>query len=231
MTIQRWIKRQLRQLGYDLVPYRTFQNKPDPERPWEDDPDFLAHYHAVVGHTLVDRQRLFILYQLAQHTVALEGNLAECGVYRGGTALLLAKLKPANKKLYLFDTFGGMPETDSQKDYHKAGDFSDTSLPQVQQLLDGQPNVIFRPGFFPATATGLEHETFCMAHCDMDIYTSILSFCHFFYPRLTRRGVLVFDDYGSASCPGAKAAVREFCTEQGLIEIYLPTGQALIWKS
>ncbi|HEY0256803.1 MAG TPA: TylF/MycF/NovP-related O-methyltransferase [Candidatus Methylacidiphilales bacterium] len=231
MSIQRLLRSQVRHLGYDVVPYRTFKGQPDPERPWENDSDFLAHYHAVVPHTLVDRHRLYMLYQLAKKTVGLDGHYAECGVYRGGTALLLAKLKPEQKKLYLFDTFGGMPETDAEKDFHKAGDFADTSLPHVQQLLDGHPNVIFRPGFFPATAQGLENETFCMAHCDMDIYTSVLDFCRFFYPRLAPRGIMIFDDYGAASCPGAKSAVSEFCAGQGLYEIYLPTGQAIVCKS
>jgi O-methyltransferase len=217
--------------GYDVTGYRTFKGKPDPERPWEDDPAFLKVYDAVASHTLVDRKRLYMLYQLVCQTASLEGSVAECGVFRGGTALLFAKLKTEAKRLYLFDTFGGMPETDSEKDVHRSGDFSDTSLPQVQTLLRGSANVVFRPGFFPATAKGLEQETFSLAHCDMDIYSSVLDFCRFFYPRLVCGGVMVFDDYGFHSCPGAKADVREFCTGQGAFEVYLPTGQAIVWKT
>jgi O-methyltransferase len=217
--------------GYDVVGYRTFNGKPDPERPWEDDQGFLAAYGTVVKHTLVDRKRLYILYQLVRQTSSMEGSVAECGVFRGGTALLFAKLKPEAKRLYLFDTFGGMPETDSEKDVHRSGDFSNTSLPNVQTLLRGYANVVFRPGFFPATASGLQHETFSLVHCDMDIHSSVSDFCQFFYPRLVRGGVMVFDDYGWLSCPGAKTAVREFCARQGAFELYLPTGQAIIWKS
>ena len=217
--------------GYEVAGYRNFRGKPDPERPWEDDQTFLTAYDAVVNHTLVDRKRLYMLYQLVRQTASMEGSLAECGVYRGGTALLFARLKSKEKRLYLFDTFGGMPETDREKDIHRAGDFSDTSLSHVQNLLHGHGNVVFRPGFFPATASGLENETFSLVHCDMDIYSSVLDFCRFFYPRLARGGVMVFDDYGSLSCPGAKAAVREFCAGQGTFEIYLPTGQAIIWRS
>ena len=172
-----------------------------------------------------------MLYQLIRQTASMEGSVAECGVYRGGTALLFARLKPESKRLYLFDTFGGMPETDPEKDFHRAGDFSDTSLARVQNLLRDCADVVFLPGFFPATAKGLEQETFSLAHCDMDIHSSVLDFCRFFYPRLVRGGVMVFDDYGYQSCPGAKAAVREFCTEQSIFEIYLPTGQAIVWKS
>lgn len=231
MRLQRWIKGQVRRWGYDVVGFHTYQGRPDPERPWEDDPGFLAHYQAVLPHTLVGRQRLYMLYQLGRQTAGLEGNLAECGVYQGGTALLLARLKPAHKRLYLFDTFDGMPDTDAQRDFHRAGDFSDTSLARIQGLLGGLPNVAFRPGFFPATSLGLEQETFSLVHCDMDIYQSVLDCCRFFYPRLVRGGVMLFDDYGAPSCPGAKAAVREFCAGQGAFDIYLPTGQALAWKN
>jgi len=217
--------------GFEVAGYRSFRGKPDPDRPWEDDPEFLMIYSAVVGHTLVDRKRLFMLYQLVRQTASLEGSLAECGVFRGGSALLFGKLKPTAKKLYLFDTFGGMPATDAKKDVHRLGDFSDTSLKHVQNILQGCSNVEFRQGFFPETAVGLEAERFSMAHCDMDIHSSVLEFCRFFYPRLVPGGVLIFDDYGFPSCPGAKAAVREFCASQGVFEVYLPTGQALIWKS
>ena len=172
-----------------------------------------------------------MLYQLTLQTASLEGSLAECGVYRGGTALLFAKSKPANKRLYLFDTFAGMPETNPEKDFHLAGDFSDTSLAQVQNLLCGQSNVLFRPGFFPSTAKGLEQETFSLVHCDMDIHSAVLDSCQFFYPRLCCGGLMIFDDYGHPSCPGAKAAVREFCSAEGIYEINLLTGQAIICKS
>ena len=225
--LQQWA----RSFGYDVTGYQTFMGKAEPERPWEDDEDFLKAYDAVVNHTLVERKKLYMLYQLTRQTAALAGNLAECGVYRGGTALLFGRLKPENKRLYLFDTFGGMPETDPKNDFHRAGDFADTSLPRVQALLGDCANIVFRPGFFPATSKGLEEETFSLAHCDMDIQSSVLDFCHFFYPRLVRGGVMVFDDYGFRSCPGAKAAVRAFCAEQGTFELYLLTGQALVWKS
>lgn len=220
----------LRKLGYDVAPFNSYQGKPNPERPWESDPEFLALHSQVVQYTLLDRRRLYMLYSLALLASCLDGEGAEIGVYRGGSALLFSHLKPVNRQLYLFDTFRGMPETDPKLDIHRAGDFQDTSLPQVQSLLGKFTNVVFRPGFFPETAAGLENQAFSLVHVDADIYTSVLDCCKFFYPRLVGGGVLVFDDYGFLSCPGAKQAVREFCNAQNTREIYLPTGQALLWK-
>jgi O-methyltransferase len=66
-----------------------------------------------------------MLYQLARHASRLDGNFAEIGVYRGGTAKLLANITDgAKRELHLFDTFDGMPDTDS-RDLHTAGDFAE----------------------------------------------------------------------------------------------------------
>lgn len=43
-------------------------------------------------------------------------------------------------------------------------------------------------------------------------------------------GVMVFDDYGFPSCPGAKKAVDEFFKSKIETPIYLPTGQCLVFK-
>ena len=227
--MKKMIRQIARRFGYDVVGYTSYNGMPEPERPWEEDDSFLAAYAGVAQNTVLDRKRLFMLYQLVK-AISMDGSIAECGVYRGGTALLFARFKQEDRRLYLFDTFDGMPSVDSKMDLHHQGDFSDTSLSHVQELLGGYQNVIFRPGRFPATASGLEHETFSLAHCDMDIHTSVRDFCSFFYPRLVRGGVMVFDDYGFRSCPGAKAAVREFCEQQGIREFLLLTGQAIVWK-
>jgi O-methyltransferase len=224
------IKKIIRRYGYDIVAFKTHLGEPDPLIPWETDADFIAVYDAVVNVTLVDRKKLFTLWQLALKTAKIEGQIAECGVYKGGTALLLAKTKRTNTELHLFDTFEGMPQTDPTKDQHHAGDFDDTSLESVQKLFQGLENVHFHKGFFPETAKPIMDKKFALVHCDMDIYSSVLDCCHFFYPKLVPGGAIIFDDYGAPSCPGAKKAVDEFCEEVGCYSLYLTSGQAIIIK-
>ena len=58
----------------------------------------------------------------------IEGDVAEAGVYKGGSARLLATAFP-HKTIYLFDSFEGMLENDELPEgHHKTGDFSDVSL-------------------------------------------------------------------------------------------------------
>lgn len=228
--MKRFVQCLLRRAGYDLSPFPTFEGKPVPHRPWEDDPAFLDVYRECLGLTLLDRRRLFTLYQCGLAAARLPGHFAECGVYQGGSARLLARLKRPDQTLHLFDTFAGMPETDAARDLHRGGDFNDTTLDAVRGALAGFQGIDTRPGFFPATATGLETVSFSLVHLDFDIYQSMADGCAFFYPRLVPGGCIVIDDYGFPSCPGAKQAVDEFCAAHGASVHYLMTGQALLYN-
>lgn len=221
------VDRMLARFGYELR--RMSPGRPNPIHPWADDAGFQALMREVSGYTLVDPVRCFILYQLTAHVAGLRGDVAEIGVYKGGTARLLARLLARQgKTVHLFDTFRGMPAVDPKRDHHKAGDFGDTSCAAVARYLRDCPNVRLYPGVFPETAGPIEGRSFCLVHVDTDIYPSVRDCCAFFYPRLVPGGVLVFDDYGFVSCPGAKLAVDEFFRETAEKPCYLPTGQCLV---
>jgi len=54
--------------------------------------------------------------------------------------------------------------------------------------------------------------------------------CDFFYKRLARGGIIIFDDYGYITCPGAKKAIDEFFSGKPEYPCYLPTGQCFAIK-
>lgn len=207
-----------------------FEGRPNPIHLWNDDVEFNKMMEPI-NNTLVDKVRCFMLYQFSNHVGGLKGDIAEIGVYKGGTAKLFSQIfEKRGKKIYLFDTFSGMPPTDSVKDLHKEGDFNDTSLEAVKQFLRGCNNVVFYKGFFPDTAKPIMDKTFCLVHIDVDIYKSVMDCCSFFYPRMISGGIMVYDDYGFLSCPGAKSAVDEFFRDKPESPCYLPTGQCLVIK-
>lgn len=187
-------------------------------------------YYKARKHTLVSKDRCKILYDATEFCTNLEGAWFECGVYKGGTALLLSELIREGSTLHLFDTFDGMPPTDPEKDRHQIGDFNDVSLEQVQQLLSPSDKIIYHKGFMPDTFAGLENEKIALAHIDVDIYNSVLDCCNFIYPRLVAGGAMIFDDFGFDSCPGAKLAVNEFFSDKPEAVQVLETNQAVIIK-
>ncbi len=134
------------------------------------------------------------------------------------------------KTVHIFDTFSGMPPTDITKDIHKEGEFSNTSLDGVKKYLADCGNIRFNQGYFPDTATSIIDLSFCFVHIDVDIYESVMECCKFFYPRLVQGGILVFDDYGFLTCPGAKMAVDEFFSDKSEYPCYLQTGQCFVLK-
>jgi predicted O-methyltransferase YrrM len=130
------------------------------------------------------------------------GDFLELGVYQGGSASALYEVAvEQGRRLWLFDTFTGMPEATGGLDLHQVGDFADTSAEAVQAAL---PLARIRVGVFPAT---LEDDVgpIALAHIDCDQYATTLTACYLLGPRMVPGGVMIFDDYDCLN--GATAAV------------------------
>jgi O-methyltransferase len=197
---------------------------------------FREVYEPVRPYSLVSSDRCYVLYTAARQAAAVHGGGGdwwECGVYKGGTAMLLAalieRLEPSRRPgaLRLFDTFEGMPETDAARDVHRAGDFADTDARAVRARVP-QPFVHLHAGLIPQSFEGHERARVALAHVDVDIYSSVTDCCRFLYPRMLDGGFMIFDDYGFATCPGARQAVDEFFAGKPEAPFVLPTGQALV---
>jgi O-methyltransferase len=200
--------------------------------PWNGYGEFAEFLQLAKPYTLVSPDRLYLLYSVARNAVQLSGDFWECGVYKGGTARMLAEFLRRHArpgvKLHLFDTFAGMPETDRAVDVHQKGDFSDTSLAAVKQVVGNEEGVAFHAGWIPESFRAMPDRPIALAHVDVDIYRSVWDCCEFIYPRLEVGGMMVFDDYGFPTCPGARKAVDEFFAGKPEVPIVLGTGQALI---
>jgi len=204
-------------------------------QPWFQDDHVVAFLRQGRGRSALTPEALYILIELLDYAADLPGNAAEFGVWRGGSAVLLAKRleqRAPDKVLHLLDTFQGCPETDPSKDnYYRKGDFADTSLAEVQEFLkDVSAQIKFHVGLFQETVHEMADEIFCFAHVDCDIYSSVMYATEFVYPRMAVGGVIVYDDYGWEDCAGARLAVDEFYADKSAHPIYLPTSQCIIIK-
>lgn len=195
-------------------------------------PEFVATYREISPFTMVSIERCWTLNQMLAQALNVEGDVMEAGVFQGGTARLLKDgMADASKKgLRLFDSFQGMEHVSRAADRHREGDFTDTSLDRVKDVVGREPSIDYRQGWIPQTFAGLESNRFCFAHIDLDLHRSILDCLEFVYPRLSPGGILIFDDYGFPSCPGARRAVEEFFAARPERPLALMTGQALVVK-
>lgn len=159
----------------------------------------------------------------------INGATAELGVYQGEFAKFINEIF-LDRKLYLFDTFSGLPQYDTKYDNNKGyaaakeGHFSNTSEQIVINKMKKPDNCIIRKGYFPETANGID-DTFCFVNLDSDLYKPTIEGLEFFYPRMENGGVILVHDYFSIAFKGVRHAVDEFATKNNVK--FIPIGDTL----
>ncbi len=186
-----------------------------PQEPWR----------SAIPESLVSPLNLFFLHELVERVgrLGIEGDIVECGVYRGGSAAVLgwSMLQIGGaRKLWLFDSFAGMPPA-SEHD----GEFSRSlegtyvgSEELTRQLLAragvGPSRYEIVTGMYADTFTTIEAPPTALLHVDCDFYEPVKLTLEKFYPRVAPGGFVVLNDYGIYK--GARAATDEFIAEHGL---------------
>lgn len=197
----------------------------------------LSAWLRVRERTMTTVERLDALIRAVEHVQrnGVPGSIVECGVWRGGSmmgvALTLMRMG-AERDLFLFDTFSGMtPPSPADQDFagKSAADYlaeSDgagnvwarASLEDVEagMLETGYPpsRVTYVVGDVLSTIPGRAPESIALCRLDTDWYESTRHELQHLWPRLSKGGILIIDDYGSWA--GAKKAVDEYFEEQGL---------------
>lgn len=155
-----------------------------------------------------------MLFDFLDRTENIEGDVAECGVWRGRTLIamgLYLTQRGSSKTVCGFDSFAGFDGTVPH-------DFKDASLQLVEDktAIFGLRNIRIVPGYFRDSFKTVENRCFSFVHIDCDVYESYVECLNFFYRRLNPKGVMLFDEYEDPGWPGAKTAVDKFCDEHGI---------------
>lgn len=142
----------------------------------------------------------------------IEGAFAELGVYKGDTAEILHAMDPA-RDIHLFDTFEGFQQKDLDHETGKAAtytthNFADTSIERVKARLNSE-KFIFHKGYFPSTTEDMDNISYSLVSMDVDLYNPTVAGLEYFYPRLTKGGIIVIHDY-NPDWPGIMKAVDDF---------------------
>lgn len=173
--------------------------------------------------TEVNQMNIYLILKFFLETIPF-GHIVEFGSYKGGSALFMAyvvdKLYPG-MKVYALDTFAGMPKTNPEIDWHRAGDFKDVDLEEIRRFATSQniTNLEFVQGLFQDTAPTLLPKIgkVSLTHIDCDIYTAVAESYQMVKPFMVCGGYYVFDDAIVSSCHGATEAVEsKLIREDGL---------------
>jgi hypothetical protein len=183
--------------------------------------------------TMTSFERRASLLGAVEHVVKhrIEGDIVECGVWRGGSmmavALALMARGDTSRHLYLYDTFEGMSEP-TEHDRALSGESAQAQLDRTERdhplwavaSLDDVKATMAQTGY-PADrihyVQGKVEDTIpgtlpagriALLRLDTDWYESTLHELNHLYPRLSKHGLLIIDDYGHWQ--GARRAVDEY---------------------
>ncbi len=166
---------------------------------------------------LLRNNEAYQIYIAVKSTEKIKGDIAEVGVFQGGSAKLICEAKE-NKVVYLFDTFEGLPEVSEidQKLFFE-GQYA-APLDNVRDYLKNYQGVNFVQGIFPDSAENFKNTKFSFVHLDVDTHISTLNSLEFFYPRMSKGGIIISHDY---LAPGIKKAFDDFFSDKNepVIEI------------
>ena len=176
----------------------------------------------VKSRSLISDDKIEDIIRYLDQTSSVEGNVAECGVYKGGSAFYICewlRTYDIDKRVHLLDTFNGIPCSNPQKgDTHKVGDFCDVDLDDVRSFLSDYDDMTdYHVGDFRDTFSKIDpDEKFSLIHVDCDVYDSVMATCRFFYNKMPPGAIMLFDDTASPTCRGSLIALHEFTEEKNI---------------
>ena len=199
------------------------------------EPEFLELHELCREQTMTSLERMYALYSATNYIVEneLPGDFVECGVWRGGSVMLIAatllRRGDTTRDLWLYDTFDGMTAPSAEDVQAMSGRAATDILRERERTSDdpfwgiaardavernlrrtGYPFERFHviQGDVTATLPERAPEAIALLRLDTDWYASTRHELEHLYPRLISGGVLIIDDYGYWR--GARKATDEF---------------------
>ena len=223
-----------------MIDYQDLMQRQDRVAGYADmDRDFAPIFNAVRSFTMTSVERMFDLYKSVEYIVraGVPGDIVECGVWRGGSMMLVAKtlqmLGDTSRGLWLYDTFEGHPmpsenevdlwgrrAIDDWKANVKADGTTDWGRVSVEEVAanmasTGYPGPVkLVKGMVEETARAPTAPAFAIVRLDTDWFPSAQVSMEVFWPLLVRGGVLVIDDYGHYK--GQREAVDAYFAKHGI---------------
>ena len=169
------------------------------------------------------------------------GDLIETGVWRGGAVIFMRGVLEAHgdetRSVWAADSFAGLPSRGDTRYPEDEADIDWTeetwlsvSLDEVKRnierygLLDDR--VRFLPGWFHETLVDAPIDKIALMRLDGDMYGSTMDALQHLYPKLSKGGYVVIDDYWLPKC---RAAVDDFRQAHGISDTIVPVDRAIVY--
>jgi O-methyltransferase len=231
--MKKLIKTALRSIGLDLIRYEPDVIQTQLREHCSDLTEEEKKIILAAGeYTMTGVQRMVALMHATTYLVQnkIPGDIAECGVWRGGSMMVVAQTLLANhdlsRSLYLYDTYEGMSpptaedvsldgrtaEIQLKEEPRGTGVWCEASIEDVRanMISTGYPEdkIHLIKGKVEDTIPQTLPSHLALLRLDTDWYESTRHELQHLYPLLDPRGILILDDYGHWQ--GARKAVDEY---------------------
>jgi len=166
----------------------------------------------------------------ANNAMRLEGDLVECGCYKGVTVRIACDYVDIGahpeRKFYAYDIF----EHNALMPHHSMPEHGATLFDEVKARFADLPNVIVKKGWIPDVLLEEAPEKIAFLHIDLNNAEAEIAALEVLFDRMVPGAILLFDDYGWAGYRRQKQAEDPWLAARGYKVMELPTGQGLVVK-
>lgn len=235
MKLAQLINRPLNWIGLKLVRLSSLEQlgaaaQTERSADIRSDAAFMEIFLKVHDKTMVGLERSYVLYKTLNALLDqnIPGDLVECGVWKGGSCMLMAYVLQqrgeTHRHIFLYDTFEGMTNPgEADGDFEKGewkrlqandqtSNWCRSPMEEVKANMKttGYPaeNIVYVKGKVEDTVPATAPSQIALLRLDTDWYASTQHELQYLFPLLTQRGVLLIDDYGAWQ--GARKATDEF---------------------
>jgi O-methyltransferase len=215
------------------------------------DPAFLEAIQFALSERLAQkyghhgRWNFHVVLWAAAHAIALRADIVQLGVWAGAEAAAILKFtrfETTPQRMFLVDTFTGVPEEQWTKQelaagansaqwlYKESGDIYE----YTRDRFKAHSNISVIQGRVPDVLPSIPVERIGLLMLDMNVAAPERAAAEFFWKKMVPGGLILADDYGH-SRPGVqyfaqKVAFDEFARSKGVPVLSVPTGHGLIIK-
>lgn len=158
-------------------------------------------------YTMVPKDLYMTNLKISYQFKSIPGDIVECGVWKGGMVAGISELI-GNKKAFLFDSFEGLPKAQDidgknalvwQNDTYGKYYFDNCTADEhyaLQAMALSGIEFESKKGWFEDTLNdSLSISSISILRLDADWYDSTLVCLKFLFPKVTKGGVIIIDDY------------------------------------
>lgn len=168
------------------------------------------------GYSMVEKFGFTSIYDEKDKIDAIDGDIVECGVWKGGMCVFLTKLFP-NKKIWVVDSFSGFEKVEESTyptelwDNHKIKEphvfgygiriATHSPLDEVKSVFEeygelNNPNINFLEGYVKDTLKPeiCPIQNIALLRIDVDSYSATMNVLDYLYPKVVSGGMIIFDD-------------------------------------